>query len=183
MQNMDRSLKVITPPNNKKMDYDYGKVVRGNGGVKMSVISSASGASCWRGLDYYKKNKIINLKKINDYEYTSVAIGTNNYNIYLDVSHPRKSTCTCPLANGKRIICKHIVATFFAAFPEEAKNFEEEQERLQEEYEDHQEKLYNKTQKYISSMTKKELIDELSYILDYAPDWVYNDFVRRNDIE
>ena len=26
-------------------------------------------------------------------------------------------------------------------------------------------------------------IEELSYILDYAPDWVYNDFVRRNDIE
>ena len=48
---------------------------------------------------------------------------------------------------------------------------------------DYQEKLYNKTQKYISSMTKKELIDELSYILDHAPDWVYNDFVRRNDIE
>ena len=148
----------------------------------MSVISSASGASCWRGLDYYKKNKIINLKKINDYEYTSTAIGTNNYNVYLDVSHPSRSTCNCPLANGKRIICKHIVATFFTAFPEEAKNFEEEQERLQEEYDDYQEKLYNKTQKYISSMTKKELIDELSYILDYAPDWVYNDFVRRNDI-
>ena len=71
---------MITPPNNKKMYYDYGKVVCGNGGVKMSVISSASGASCWRGLDYYKKNKIINLKKINDYEYISTAIGTNNYN-------------------------------------------------------------------------------------------------------
>lgn len=99
------------------------------------------------------------------------------------MSHPRKSTCTCPLANGKRIICKHIVATLFTAFPEEAKNFEEEQERLREEYEDYQEKMYNKTQKYISSMTKKELIDEISYILDYAPDWVYNDFVRRNDIE
>ena len=53
---------------------------------------------------------------------------------------------------------------------------------MAEEYDDYQEKLYNKTQKYISSMTKKELIDELSYILDYAPDWVYNDFVRRNDI-
>ena len=45
----------------------------------MSVTSLASGASCWRGLDYYKKNKIINLKKINDYEYTSTVIGTNNY--------------------------------------------------------------------------------------------------------
>lgn len=149
----------------------------------MSIISSASSSSSWRGLDYYKKNKINNLKKLNDFEYTSKVIGSETYNVYLDVSHPRRSTCNCPLANGKRIICKHIVATFFTAFPDEAKNFEKEQERLQEEYEDYQVKLYNKAQSYIKSLTKKELIEELSYILDYAPDWVYNDFVRRNDIE
>lgn len=124
-------------------------------GNKMGIVSSASGASCWRGLDYYKNKKIKNLKKINDYEFTSTAIGTNNYDIYLDVSHPKRSTYTCPLATGKRIVCKHIVATFFTAFPEEAKDFEEEQERLQEEYEDYQEKLYNKTQSYIKSLTKK----------------------------
>jgi uncharacterized Zn finger protein len=150
---------------------------------EMGIISLASGASCWRGLDYYKNKRIKNLKRISDYEFTSTAIGTNNYDIYLDVLHPKKSTCTCPLANGKRIICKHIVATFFTAFPDEAKNFEEEQERKQKEYEDYQEKLYNKTQMYISSMTKKELVDELTYLLDYVPDWVYDDFVRRNDIE
>lgn len=149
----------------------------------MSIISSASVASCWRGLDYYKKNKINNLKKLNDFEYTSKVIGSETYNVYLDVSHPRRSTCNCPLANGKRIICKHIVATFFKVFPQEAINFEKEQERLQEEFEDYQAKLYNKTQSYVKSLTKKELIEELSYILDYAPDWVYNDFVRRNDIE
>ena len=149
----------------------------------MSIISSASSSSSWRGLDYYKKNKINNLKKLNDFEYTSKVIGSETYNVYLDVSHPRRSTCNCPLANGKRIICKHIVATFFKVFPQEAINFEKEQERLQEEYDDYQAKLYNKTQSYIKSLTKKELIEELSYILDYAPDWVYNDFVRRNDIE
>ena len=149
----------------------------------MSIISSASSSSSWRGLDYYKKNKINNLKKLNDFEYTSKVIGSETYSVYLDVSHPRRSTCNCPLANGKRIICKHIVATFFKVFPQEAINFEKEQERLQEEYEDYQVKLYNKTQSYVKSLTKKELIEELSYILDYAPDWVYNDFVRRNDIE
>lgn len=149
----------------------------------MSIISSASSSSSWRGLDYYKKNKINNLKKLNDFEYTSKVIGSETYNVYLDVSHPRRSTCNCPLANGKRIICKHIVATFFKVFPQEAINFEKEQERLQEEFEDYQAKLYNKTQSYVKSLTKKELIEELSYILDYAPDWVYNDFVRRNDIE
>ena len=149
----------------------------------MGIISLASGNSYWRGLDYFKDKKVIRLNKINEYEYESVVKGTKNYNIHLDIEHPRKSICDCPLANGKRIICKHIVATFFTAFPDEAKNFEEEQERLQKEYEDYQEKLYNKTQKYISSMTKKKLVDELAYLLDYVPDWVYDDFVRRNDIE
>ena len=32
-------------------------------------------------------------------------------------------------------------------------------------------------------MTKKELIEELVYIFDYALEWIYDDFVRRNDIE
>ena len=149
----------------------------------MGVISSASGSSCWRGLDYYKKNKVSNLNKLNNNEFTSKVVGTETYNVYLNIEHVRKSTCNCPLANGKRIICKHIVATFFKAYPEEAVNFEKEQERLQEEYEDYQERIYTKTQSYIKSLTKKELVDELSYILDYAPNWVYNDFVRRNDIE
>ena len=61
----------------------------------MGIISSASGSSCWRGLDYYKENKI----------------------------------------------------------------------------------------KYINRMSKKELVEELTYILDYAPEWVYDDFIKRNDIE
>lgn len=32
-------------------------------GNKMGIVSSASGAFCWRGLDYYKNKKIKNLKK------------------------------------------------------------------------------------------------------------------------
>ena len=34
----------------------------------------------------------------------------------------------------------------------------------------------------INKMSKKELVEELIYIFDYAPVWVYNDFVKRNDI-
>ena len=32
-------------------------------------------------------------------------------------------------------------------------------------------------------MSKKELVEELIYIFDYAPEWVYGDFIKRNDIE
>lgn len=149
----------------------------------MSIISVASGASCWRGLDYYNDKKIHHLKKINDYEFISTVYGTHNYDIYLNVLHPRKSTCNCPLAKGKRVICKHIVATFFAAFPNEAKMFIEEQEKLQEEYLDYQADLYKKAKRYIKEMPKKDLVEELLFILDYAPEWVYDNFIRRNNIE
>ena len=86
----------------------------------MGIISLASGNSCWRGLDYYKNKKVIKLNKTNEGKYESVVKGTNNYSVHLDIEHPRKSTCDCPLANGKRIICKHIVATYFTALPKEA---------------------------------------------------------------
>ena len=146
----------------------------------MGIISLASGSSCWRGLDYYKNKKVIKLNKINEGEYESVVKGANNYNVHLDLEHPRKSTCDCPLANGKRIICKHIVATYFTASPEEAIDFEEEQERLQEENEKEQEEEYDKAIECLNKMSKQELINELIQVFDYGPEWIYNDFVKRN---
>lgn len=146
----------------------------------MGIISSASGSSCWRGLDYYKEKRVVELNKINENEYSSIVKGTNNYNVHLNIEHPRKSSCNCPLAKGKRIICKHIVATYFTAFPNEAVSFEEEQNRLQEEYEKEQEEEYDKAIKYLNRMSKQELIEELIQVFDYGPEWIYNDFVKRN---
>ena len=146
----------------------------------MGIISLASGSSCWKGLDYFKDQKVIDLRKINDKEYASIVNGTKNYNVYLNIEYPRKSTCDCPLAKGKRIICKHIVATYFTAFPNEAVSFEEEQNRLQEEYEKEQEEEYDKAIKYLNRMSKQELIEELIQVFDYGPEWIYNDFVKRN---
>ena len=146
----------------------------------MGIISLASGSSCWSGLDYYKEKRVVELNKINENEYSSIVKGTNNYNVHLDIEHPRKSSCNCPLANGKRIICKHIVATYFTAFSNEAVSFEEEQNRLQEEYEKEQEEEYDKAIKYLNRMSKQELIEELIQVFDYGPEWIYNDFVKRN---
>ena len=120
------------------------------------------------------------MNKINENEYSSIVKGTNNYNVHLDIEHPRKSSCNCPLANGKSIICMHIVATYFNAFPNEAVSFEEEQNRLQEEYEKEQEEEYDKAIKYLNRMSKQELIEELIQVFDYGPEWIYNDFVKRN---
>ncbi len=149
-------------------------------GVSMGIISLASGSSCWRGLDYYKNKNVTEIKKINENEYLSVVKGTKNYNVYLNIKHPKKSTCDCPLANGKNIICKHIIATYFCVMPKEAINFEEEQIRLQEEYEKELENEYNKVIECLNKMSKQELIEELIQIFDYGPEWIYDDFVKRN---
>lgn len=148
----------------------------------MGVIECASGSSCWRGLEYYKKKRIININKINVNEFCSEVIGNGNYNVYLNIKNPRKSTCNCPHANGKRIICKHIVAIYFSVVPNSASVFEKEQERLEKEFENYQNKEYENFLKFINNMSKKELINEIVTIFDYAPEWVYDDFIRRNDI-
>jgi len=106
------------------------------------------------------------------------------YTMYnLNLKNPGKSTCNCPLADGKRIICKYIVATYFSVAPGSAKEFEEEQNRLQEEYKEYKENEYKNTIKFINKMSKKELTEELIYIFDYAPELVYDNFIKRNDIE
>ena len=57
----------------------------------MGLISLASGNLCWRGLNYYKNKKVIELSRINENEYSSIVRGNNNYNVHLDIEHPRKS--------------------------------------------------------------------------------------------
>ena len=146
----------------------------------MGLINIASGNSTWQGLDYYKENKVSNYKKISDSEYEGIVNGSNGkkYNVFMDIEHPRKSKCDCPHAKDKRIICKHIVALYFTAFPDEVDKFLKEAEEAEKEYEAYEEELYNKTIKYINSMPKNELKEALIEILNVAPEWVYDRFVR-----
>lgn len=146
----------------------------------MGLINIASGNSTWRGLDYYKENKVSDYKKISDSEYEGIVNGSNGkkYNVFMDIEHPRKSKCDCPHAKDKRIICKHIVALYFTAFPDEVDKFLKEVEEAEKEYKAYEEELYNKTIKYINSMSKNELKEALIETLNVAPEWVYDIFVR-----
>lgn len=146
----------------------------------MGVITSASGSSVWRGIDYYKDKKVVNYKKINENEYEGEVLGSGNkkYKVLLNIEHPRSSKCNCPHANGKKIVCKHMVALYFTMFPKEADKFIKEAEKAEEEYENYQEELYEKVVSYIYSMSKKELIDALINMLNVCPDWMYDRFVR-----
>lgn len=146
----------------------------------MKVINIASSNSTWRGLDYYKEKKISSYNKIDEFRYEGKVKGSSNdiYSIFLDIEHPKKSKCDCPHAKDKRIICKHIVALYFTIFPHEVDIFLKEVEEAQKEYAEYENNLYDKTMNYIKSMPKSELQNALIEILNIAPDWVYDRFVR-----
>ena len=101
----------------------------------IKLVHLASNASFNRGLGYYKSKAVLNGEKIGDGVYQGKVSGSqdNIYDVVIDIDHPRKSTCTCPFAAGRRVICKHMVALYFFHFSEQAKAVlaEWEEERLE----------------------------------------------------
>ena len=146
----------------------------------MSILSLASGESAWRGYDYFKDGKVIFVKQQNENEFVAAVNGSENnaYAVKFDTDHPRKSSCDCPHANGKRIICKHIVAAFFAAFPDGAEEYYNEVIGYEQEEEKRRAELENKLIKYVGKMTKTELKETLLELLFYGPEWQYDSFIR-----
>jgi uncharacterized Zn finger protein len=114
-----------------------------NGDEKMGIINSASSASLWKGIDYYKNNHVLSYKKINNKEYIGKVKGSNNeiYDVYLNLDKPKMSSCNCKFANDRKIICKHILSLYFTLFPNEVKKIEKEAEIAEKEYEYYQEKF------------------------------------------
>lgn len=142
--------------------------------------SAASSKSLWRGYDYYLDKKIIDIKKINNFEYAGKAKGSNEniYTVQINLKKPATSKCDCPHAKDKRIICKHKVALYFTIFPEQASQFIANVEEVNRRYEDYQEKLYLNTEKKIKNMKKTELQECLNYILEQSPEWLYDKFIN-----
>lgn len=140
----------------------------------MGILSLASRASLWRGYEYYTEHKVCSCKQLDADEYEGTVAGSAGalYNVKINTAHARKSTCDCPHAAGRRIICKHMVALYFAAFPDEAQVYRtevEEREREFEERELEREKLrnerYEELKKYVFSLSKEELQEQLLSLL------------------
>ena len=151
----------------------------------MGLLECASGASVWRGYDYYNEKKVQNLIETSSGVFTADVVGTASepYTVEIDVAHPRKSRCNCPHADGKRIVCKHMVATYFAAYPAEAVRFYREYLKAQEEAEQYEEEICDRVQEYIGHMKKSELQQVLLELLFNGPEWQFERFVRDNDLD
>ena len=146
----------------------------------MSLLSLASSESCWRGYSYYKENKVLRLETIDEYCFKATVSGSGrkSYSVEIDLSHPRRSSCTCPHAAGKRVICKHMIATYFAAFPEEATSYYAEIIRQEEEWEDYQEEVTEKIRRYVQGLKKHEAQELLWELLQDGPEWQWERFIR-----
>ncbi len=135
----------------------------------MSMMSSASAASLWRGYEYYKDKKVKSLLKLSDDEYEGEVSGSQKepYRTKIDVAHIRQSKCNCPHADGKRVICKHMIALFFTAFPKEAENYIKEVEAYEREEEEREKEHYKEIRTYVYGLSKDELRQELiNYIME-----------------
>lgn len=146
----------------------------------MGILNVASGKSLYRGYEYAKEKKVLSLDEIDDGIYQGIVSGSNGeaYEIFLDVAHPRRSKCNCPHANGKMIVCKHIAAAYFTAYPMEADQYIKELEEYWEEEEARQQKQGEQLVRYVRSMKKAELQEALLQLLYEGPDWQYERFIR-----
>ena len=125
----------------------------------MGLIEIASGNSVWRGMDYYENHKVVSWNKSGDSAYEGVVSGSNgeNYNVHIDKLHPRKSVCNCAFADGRRVVCKHMIALYFTAEPEAAQFFLKQAEEWEREEEETTKRHYEDLQKYVKSLSKAEL--------------------------
>lgn len=129
----------------------------------MGLIEIASSNSVWRGMDYYKNKKVILWKNLENGIYEGMVSGSedNLYMVHIDTGHPRKSFCNCPFAEGRRVVCKHMIALFFTAEPEAANDFLEEVEKQEAEEEERERQHYKDLRKYVNSLSKRELQKQL----------------------
>lgn len=150
--------------------------------MPMSVLSIASGRSIYRGYEYFRAKKVLPVKIDLVGILHARVLGSEGalYEVTVNTAHPRSSSCTCPHAAGRKIICKHMVAVFFTAFPEEAEKYKEELEAYWKEQERQQRDRETRLTRYIWGMKKDELREALVALLYEAPDWLREWFIDSN---
>lgn len=151
----------------------------------MGVLESASGKSIWRGYEYYAAGRVHHIQRQEDGRYSATVQGTalEPYAVMLDLSHPRKSSCSCPHASGRQIVCKHMTAVYFTAFPDEAQRLLEEAQAEEEEQQAYEDACYERVCRYIGRMKKTELQQTLLELLSDGPEWQYDRFVAQNGLD
>ena len=129
----------------------------------MGLIELASGRSVWRGLDYYQSKKVVSWEKSGGCCFDGIVSGSHGekYTVHVDTEHPRKSTCSCAFAAGRRVVCKHAIALYFTAVPGTVERFLKQVKEWEEEEEELEEQHLADLRSYVNRLTKAELREQL----------------------
>ena len=137
----------------------------------MAFYNAASNASLWRGIDYYRRGNVLGFSCADDGIVVGAVKGSGGsaYDVTINREHPRKSTCSCPFAKGRRVICKHMVALYFASTPGSYEAFEQDMRKLEVQYELEEKRWREETRKRIetevAALSAKEARVKLAEIL------------------
>ncbi len=162
----------------------------------MGILECASEASVWRGYHYYKERRVVYMEEIRAHVYAAAVQGTQKepYAVEMDLDHPEESTCSCPYAMNMQVVCKHIVATYFAIFPEAAEALERAADEdydddYDEDYDEDcddealSEGMYRAVLRRVLSMEQMELQHTLLQLLFNGPSRQLARFIRENGLE
>ena len=138
----------------------------------MKFIDTVRKATLEKGFYYYLNNAVEVCDKIGSYEYLGIVRGNRPYEVYINTKHFDHSTCNCPYAECKKLICKHMIALYFEAHPNEARLYEDKLQKYYQEMEQRlrrSEELYYKRvddiTKYVYKLSKSQLREKLINLL------------------
>ena len=152
----------------------------------MKIVNLASRESAWRGYEYYKAGNVVSCEAVEEGVYQGKVRGSENavYSVLINVNRPHNSSCNCPFSkSGTRIVCKHQIALYFAAFPDDAVEYKKQVDKEQAEYEDWVESLPDRVETYIRKLSKAELQEQLIDIVLNSEDWILERYIRGHDID
>lgn len=130
---------------------------------------------------YFVEDRVQCVKKLDETQFTGAVAGSAKepYLVTFDLEYPKRSNCDGPFANGHKI-CKHMVALFFAAFPEEALAYKAAIDAAIQEEAQYREELPDRIERYVNGLTKAELRELILQLIDALPEWEFEQFVRDN---
>ena len=145
----------------------------------MSILTSASGKSVYRGYEYFIENRVLFCEQVDEFEFEGAVKGSMQepYNVHINLKKIRSSSCDCPFANGRKI-CKHMVALFFAAFPDEARQYKAELDAYYKEEERREAEIEIRLHNFVKKLSKSELQELLLQVLYDGPEWQFERFVN-----
>lgn len=133
------------------------------------ILDLASSNSVWSGEKYYNEKRVVDWEQTGPETYSGTVQGTELYHIHLDLGHPRRSTCDCPFAAGRRVICKHMVALYFTVIPGSLEaylnHFQELMDEAEKADEEHKKQRRKELEQYVNSLSKGELRESLLSLL------------------